>query len=345
MPDEKLSALQDSTAIADTDLLAMVKDMGTVPLTVAHTFGAVKAAVGGLAPGSTAYFTNAPDGTMLNGKIVPSVASNNLTLALKTVAGNNPSASEPVWIKIAGTWRTVTAALSVTKNAGTNWFNAGSAELATNEIDYFAYIGYNATDGVVIGFSRIPYANLYSDFSATSTNEKYAAISTITNAAAGDNYVNIGRFAATLSAGAGYTWTVPTFTSANLIQKPIHYTRWLTWVPTSSCSGSLTYSSVTYPQAIYCITERGTLKYKVTSSGTLGGSASNTIYLTTPFKAAVNGLMVGAFMVNDAAGITFGGAYTTAGTPDKLSIQKYLSTVNYSTSGTGVLTGEGFYEV
>jgi hypothetical protein len=31
-------------------------------------------------------------------------------------------------------------------NAGTNWFNAGSTELATKEIDYFTYIGFNTTD-------------------------------------------------------------------------------------------------------------------------------------------------------------------------------------------------------
>lgn len=175
---------------------------------------------------------NAPQGFLLNGKIVPSVASNNLTVVIKGLDGNDPSASNPVYCRIGDTVRSITSALSVTKNAGTNWCNAGSAELATKEIDYFVYLGYNATDGVVIGFSRIPYATLYSDFSATTTNEKYAGISTITTAAAGDAYENIGRFAATLSAGAGYTWSVPTFTTANLIQRPIYETRWLTYVPT-----------------------------------------------------------------------------------------------------------------
>jgi hypothetical protein len=79
----------------------------------------------------------------------------------------------------------------------------------------------------VIGFSRIPHACSYDDFSATTTNEKYCAISTITNASATDYYENIGRFGATLSAGAGYTWTVPTFTAKNLIQRPIYETRFL----------------------------------------------------------------------------------------------------------------------
>lgn len=199
-------------------------------------------------PGIPTFSTlNAPEGFLINGKIVPSVASNNLTVAIKGMDGNDPSASNPVYIRIGDTVRAITSALSVTKNAGTNWCNAGSSELATKEIDYFVYIGYNATDGVVVGFSRIPYATLYSDFSATTTNEKYAAISTITNAAAGDNYQVIGRFAATLSAGAGYTWSVPTFTGTNLIQRPIYESRRLSWSPTlTGFSGTPTTYTATY---------------------------------------------------------------------------------------------------
>jgi hypothetical protein len=175
---------------------------------------------------------NSPNGFLLNGQIVPSVAGDDLTVAIKGMDGNDPSATNPVYVRIGDTIRSITAALSVTKNDGTNWFNAGSDELATKEIDYFVYLGYNATDGVVIGFARIPYANEYDDFSATTTANGYCAISDISNAAAGDDYVLIGRFAATLSAGAGYTWTVPTFTNKNLIQRPIYETRFLDWVPT-----------------------------------------------------------------------------------------------------------------
>ena len=180
---------------------------------------------------------NSPQGFLLNGKIIPSVANNDLTVAIKGLDGNDASATNPIYIRIGDTVRSITAALSVTKNDATNWFNAGSAELATKQIDYFVYLGYNATDGVVIGFSRIPYAKEYSEFSTTSTNEKYCAISTITNAAAGDDYENIGRFAATLSAGAGYTWTVPTFTNINLVQRPIYNTRFLDITAVTSYSG------------------------------------------------------------------------------------------------------------
>lgn len=170
-------------------------------------------------------------GFLVNGKLSVTDSGSGLVVAIKTLAGNDPSTTDPVYVRIGDTMRSITSALSVTKADGTNWCNAGSSELATKEIDYFVYLGYNATDGVVIGFSRFPGANSYDDFSTTSTNEKYCAISTITNATATDYYEVIGRFAATLSAGAGYTWSVPTYTAKNLIQRPIYETRTLVWVP------------------------------------------------------------------------------------------------------------------
>jgi len=170
-----------------------------------------------------------PQSGLLNGQIVVSVASNNLTVAIKSIDGNNPSTTNPVYVRIGNTIRKITAALSVTKNAGTNWCNAGSAELATKLVNYFVYLGYNATDGVVIGFSRIPYARAYGDFSATSTLDRYAAISTITSAVSTDVYENVGRFSATLSAGAGYTWTISG--TGDVINRPVYETDWLAWVP------------------------------------------------------------------------------------------------------------------
>lgn len=176
--------------------------------------------------------TGARNQGLINGYIIPSVASNNLTLAVSTSPTSVvvPTATNPVFVWIGGVLRPITSALSLTRNAGTNWFNSGSAELATKEIDYFVYMGFNATDGVTLGFSRIPYARLYSDFNTTTTNERHCAISTITNAAAGDNYVNVGRFAATLSASPSHNWSVPTFTNANLIQEPIYETRDLDFI-------------------------------------------------------------------------------------------------------------------
>ena len=74
------------------------------------------------------------EGEMRNGKISVTDAAG-ITLALKTAAGADPSVTDPVFVKIGGTVRVVTNALSVAKADGTNWCNAGSADLATKEID------------------------------------------------------------------------------------------------------------------------------------------------------------------------------------------------------------------
>ena len=182
---------------------------------------------------------NLPEGTMYNGKIVPSVdGSGNLTVALKGMDGNDPSATNPVYVRIDGVIRSITAALSATASAGYNLFNAGSAELATKEIDYFVYLIYDTShSNVAIAISRVPYGNLVSDLNvATTTNEKFLLRNAATGAS--DVMVNIGRFAATLSAGAGYTWSVPTFTASNLIQNKEKEARELFYVATQTWSGT-----------------------------------------------------------------------------------------------------------
>lgn len=238
---------------------------------------------------------------MINGKLSVTVASNNITVAVKTLAGTDPSSSDPVKIVIGGTLRKITAALSVTKNAGTNWFNAGASETATKEIDYFAYLGYNATDGVVIGFARIPYVNKYSEFNTTTTNANYAAISTITNAASNDEYKVVGRFAATLSATASFNWSVPTYTPLNLIQYPIFITRWLDYVPTHTASGSMTFTTTTDNYAKYRIFYN-TMELISDVTGTTGGSASNELNQTIPFPS-LNTNQVGYGHIQDSLNI------------------------------------------
>lgn len=163
-----------------------------------------------------------PEWFLINWQIVVSESWWNLTVALKWLNWQDPSATNPVYVRIGNTIRSVTSALSVTKNAATNWFNAWSSELATQLINYFTYLWYNSTDWVVIWFARIPYAKTYWDFSATTTNAKYCAISTITNATSTDIYVNIWRFSATLSATPWFTWSISG--TGNVINRPIYET-------------------------------------------------------------------------------------------------------------------------
>jgi hypothetical protein len=274
------------------------------------------------------YLTAANEGFMRNGKLDVSVASNNLTVALKTLAGTDPSTTDPVYVRIGNTDRAITAALSITRAAGTNWCALGGATIATLEQDLFVYLGYNATDGVVIGFSRMPYGRVYGDFSATTTNFRHAAISTITNATATDEYEVVGRFNAILSATAAFNWSLPA--TQVIINRPIFETRRLTFTSAiTPQTGSLTtVSSVCSYQlvgSVYFIYVAVT----ITAAGTGGG----TLVATTP--------------INPIAGATVPGRETAvigvillaASNGATLNIVKYDNTTPIATGHILVVSG------
>lgn len=218
-----------------------------------------------LAPGTLFYIENDPDGTpesmalplseldsKLRGAlpqgfgwnyvITPSVATNNLTLAIKTLAGSDPSASDKCVFRIGDTIYTLAAVTSFTKNAGTNWCNAGGAEMAAQPIDFFVYaIGETgASAGLKFGFSRIPWARTMADFVNTSSDEKYIA-GNWTNFNSTDKVEVIGRFRAQLSASASFNWSIATSAVEN---KPIFDTGLLNWNPqfgTNEFSANPTY--------------------------------------------------------------------------------------------------------
>jgi hypothetical protein len=148
-------------------------------------------------------------GELLNGKIVPTISTNNLVVSLKTLNGVDPSTTDVVYVRIGDTVRSVTAPLSVTLAAGTNWFGKGSAPFATFATNFFVYMGYNTTNGVTLGVSSTATAYRYSDFSTTNTDWNYAKISNITNATATDVYENVGRINAILGVTATFLWTLP----------------------------------------------------------------------------------------------------------------------------------------
>lgn len=168
------------------------------------------------------------------GKISVTIASNNLTVAIKTLDGDDPSVANPVHVMIGGVVRSITSALSFTMNASTtNVFDIGTIS-GGQLVNMFVYAGYNATDGVTLGIARIPGARKYSDFSATSTNPKYAKISTISNASANDSYINIGRFSVTLTfSSPNYNWSGVT----DIIQHQILFSDKMEGVPTITYSG------------------------------------------------------------------------------------------------------------
>lgn len=67
----------------------------------------------------------------------------NLSVVVKGANGNDLSPTNPVYVRISDTVRPITAALSVTKNAGTNYFNADGKDCGK---DFFIRIPKSKTD-------------------------------------------------------------------------------------------------------------------------------------------------------------------------------------------------------
>lgn len=262
------------------------------------------------------YTRDLPTRGLINGLIVPTVASNNLTIAIKTLQNTDPTPANPVYVWIGNTLRTITSALSVTANAGTNWFNMGSAELATREVDLFVFMAWNnAASQLMLGFGRIPYGRRFDNFVASGLDEKGVIRGgTLTGSANGDPYVNVGRFAATLSASPSHNWSVPTFNNANLIQEPIYETRNLEWAPTYGASGSMTYTSITTGTALYKIKSTD-LSLTLLSRGTVGGTPNTSLTATIPFAINIGSFSFptnairGSTYVRDASGDQAGSYY------------------------------------
>lgn len=208
----------------------------------------------------------------------------NLTVALKNYEGNDPTASKPVKIQIWGVVYTITGAITRTHTAGTNYYNLWSTELATKEVDLFIYLCYSTiSSSIVFWFSRIPSATVVSDFSWTVSNEKYSSIAFAGTANATDSVVNIGRFNAILSAGAGYTWSIPA--TSIVVNSPIRETRWLDF----NTVFSTTWTAFTNQPAIFNnwakykiewdkIIIKLRIRYNTTSGGT------GWVYATLPFS-------------------------------------------------------------
>jgi hypothetical protein len=149
--------------------------------------------------------TRIRNGGLINGFIRVTVASNNLTVAISTSSSSqvDPTSANPVYVWIGGTLRSITSALSVTMNAGTNWFGSsfvGGTGIDTNAL-YIAYAGFNSINGVTLGISTNYGTRLGSFYYGASnqTSNIYMALSTFANATDDDNYISVGSFSATLN--------------------------------------------------------------------------------------------------------------------------------------------------
>lgn len=268
-------------------------------------------------------------------KITPTVASDDLVITVTHLDGTTPSATKPLYFKIGSDIRAATSALSCTLADGTNWFGSGGASFATIEIDYFAYAIWDSDSSVVaVAPARIPFGRVVSDFSATTTNEKH--LGNYANYTATDDVCVIGRFAATLSAGAGYTWTVPTFTGVNLIQSPTFETRLLT-MTVSTAAGNLTAgtgspTTVTDTATYKVVGRQLFIKHiiLVTDKGTADG------YMRVPFPIALSASECFYGVENVAVGYT---CYATSPSTTVASLRKYDLTTLWQTGHGFVFSG------
>jgi hypothetical protein len=249
--------------------------------------------------------------------ITPSIATNDLTVAIKSIAGTDASATNPIRFKIGNTVYTLSTSASYTKVHGTNWHNAGSAELAAAPIDFFMYAiaETGASAGLKFGHSRIPYALTMNDFVNTTTSEKYIA-GNWTNFNATDVVQNIGRFRAQLSASAGFNWSIAT---ALVINYPIFITDFLNWNPTLAGFSINPTSTLYYYRVFY---KDVTIRSRQGANGT---SNATNFTMTTPFTT--QSITNGAWQ-NVAFPVFDNGAVTT--TPGMVQITSASSTIALS---------------
>lgn len=283
-----------------------------------------------------------PRGTMLNGKIEPTVSSGRLTLAVKTLDGSDPSPSNQVYVRIGDSPRSISTGTFCTLPTGTSYMNLGSAELATKETDLFAYLVWDSNSSVVaISASRYPAGNLVSDFSSTITDEKH--LFNHANFTGTDEVEIIGRFATTLTA-TPFVWSVPTYTARNLIQRPIYETRWLDWTADFPTSTAMTVTGEVVALASYKI-DMNELRYQVrVSAFTIGGTPNAIIINTLPFSALNDLQLAGAMLWVDAGGGGFGGCRVNNASPYHLYWIKDGLAAWTAGAGTA-LNSAGFYEI
>lgn len=128
---------------------------------------------------------------------------------------------------VGSTLVTYTSATTLTINNDSFYhFNAGSAELATYEIDYFVYVA--SSGGLCV--SRLPW---YTNFAQQGANQE--AFLANGGGFSTQDLQNIGRYNATKASGTTGNWSIPA--TSIIINKPIYYTRALNFTPTLQGSG------------------------------------------------------------------------------------------------------------
>lgn len=271
-----------------------------------------------------AYALTTPD--FYKYKIVTSVATGTLTVALKNYLGTDPTALVPVKYQDgSGTVRTISNALSISAASGTNWLSLWNTELATLEQDIFAYLRWNSVDNTTnLIISRIPSATTSASFWILTAEKGLIATGTST---AADTVVNIGRFNTILSAGVAYTWSIPG--TSLILNYPIFNTRLLPFA--SVVTGYSANPTATY--YVYKLT--GTSLYAKIREGTAGTSNATTTTYTIPFtESGVARWTAPTTIVDNGATPTTPGLAQIATSTNIISMFKDYNSAVWTASGT-----------
>lgn len=140
-----------------------------------------------------------PEWTLINWNIITSVSTNNLDISIKTIQWNNPSVSDPVYIRIWWNIYTITSTIGITSIAWTNRLNSWD----WIEREFFVYLYYN--NWVQIWVSRVYYWETMNNFT-TSNNVSSDSILRSSSTTSDMIVENIWKFKATLS--WWYNWSI-----------------------------------------------------------------------------------------------------------------------------------------
>jgi len=318
MADTKISALTANTTPLAGDYLVQVDDPAGTPPSKRMTIGDISIANGPV------------QGGLINGYISRTVASNDLIVAIKTLAGADPSATDPVYCRIGNSVRTISAALSVTMADGADTFGLGGNGCLTDQ-DLFVYLGFRAASSTVfIGVARYAHGLLYSDFSGTATAQGYLAYSGSAPAAT-DEVENIGRVNATNSGTAAYNWSVPA--TSVVISRPIFMSRLVDYTPThAGYSANPTNTIYKYKVElnrvmVYCL------------QGTAGTSNATTTTMTAPFTAVT--LTNGAWRTPIIPAVDNSTLQTTPGVAQLATASATMSLFKTCDTGSNTWTNSG----
>lgn len=159
--------------------------------------GGAESEVGG-SSGILTTTSYAPEGFLINGRISVSVASNNLTVAIKGMDGNDPSGSNVVRARLDNVTREITSALSVTLNSGTDWFNLGASGHSAKPVYFYVSLLWNSSGSDVrLAFHRVMKDYTCALYSSTANTEVYLAATGAFSSS--DKIYPIGMIYATLS--------------------------------------------------------------------------------------------------------------------------------------------------